>query len=252
MRRYTVLIADDHAEWCTILRRELMQRDELGEITCAHDGKEALTHIREHKPDIIVLDLVMPVYDGLYIVGSMREEMPEYRPVLYILSALSTPKSYELLSDLGISYYSVKPIEPEAVVNNILRLSGLDESGQLKPHRMDLDMLIEDKLGQMGAPNYLISTKNLMVALRISVQNRKEILPIGDIYVEAARVLDSKPATVEKNIRQTIRDMQAMGTPLFQEYFPGHTRKITNMMFLRTFTHRFIREANIYDKILVR
>ncbi len=100
----TILIAEDDR-----LLRELMQRrlgrDGLTVLTAA-DGKEAMAMIERAAPDLLLLDLLMPVADGFAVLEHRQKNRGTY-PVV-VLSNLADPGSLERAERYGITDYLVK------------------------------------------------------------------------------------------------------------------------------------------------
>ena len=82
-----ILIADDHTVVRQGLRMFLALDPELEVIGEAADGAEALKMTRQLKPDVVLMDLLMPVMDGITAIGAIRGEMPETE-VLALTSVL--------------------------------------------------------------------------------------------------------------------------------------------------------------------
>lgn len=82
-----VLIADDHAVVRKGLRVFLELDKELLIVGEAADGAEALRMTRDLKPDVVLMDLLMPVMDGVTATGTIRRELPETE-VLALTSVL--------------------------------------------------------------------------------------------------------------------------------------------------------------------
>ncbi len=82
-----ILIADDHTVVRQGLRMFLALDPELEVIGEAADGAEALQMARRLKPDVVLMDLLMPVMDGITAIGAIRGEMPETE-VLALTSVL--------------------------------------------------------------------------------------------------------------------------------------------------------------------
>ncbi|MGF1470355.1 MAG: response regulator [Rubrobacteraceae bacterium] len=76
-----ILITDDHGVVRQGLRMFLDLDPELAVVGEAENGKEALEMCRELKPDVVLMDLVMPVMDGITAIGKLRAEMPEVEVV---------------------------------------------------------------------------------------------------------------------------------------------------------------------------
>ena len=117
--RYKILIADDEAEIRDVLHLYL-EKDGY-EVVEAGDGVEAMEKIRKEKPDLAVLDIMMPGLDGFRVLRNIRET--NNIPVI-MLSAKDTDADKILGLDLGADDYITKPFGPlEAVarVNSNIR-----------------------------------------------------------------------------------------------------------------------------------
>ncbi len=85
---YSVLIADDNKDWIDILDAKISQDPSFNIIAKAYDGKEAIKVVEAERPEIVILDIIMPEFDGAYIVNHIRSEMRGYDPVIYIISGI--------------------------------------------------------------------------------------------------------------------------------------------------------------------
>jgi two-component system cell cycle response regulator DivK len=115
-----VLIAEDNAVNRELLRELLEMRGY--EVTEACDGQEALLKIAEARPDILLLDLGMPVLDGFGTVHKIRENPSlNSMPVLAVTAyAMRDDKDKALKS--GFDGYLSKPIDPKALDRELARL----------------------------------------------------------------------------------------------------------------------------------
>lgn len=116
---YKILIADDEAEIRDVLRLYL-EKDRY-EVAEASDGVEAMEKLRKEKPDLVILDIMMPGLDGYRVLRNIRGE--NNIPVI-MLSAKDTDSDKILGLDLGADDYITKPFAPlEAVarVNSNIR-----------------------------------------------------------------------------------------------------------------------------------
>lgn len=123
---YRILVADDEAEIRDVLRLYL-EKDGY-EVIEAADGMEAMEVCRQEKPDLAVLDIMMPGLDGYRVLRNIREN--SNIPVI-ILSAKGSDSDKILGLDLGADDYIVKPFVPlEAVArvnSNIRRFYSLGD-----------------------------------------------------------------------------------------------------------------------------
>ena len=126
---YKILIADDEAEIRDVLRLYL-EKDGY-EVTEAADGVEAMERLRKEKPDLAILDVMMPGLDGYRVLRNVRED--NNIPVI-MLSAKDTDSDKILGLDMGADDYITKPFAPlEAVArvnSNIRRFYSLGARGK--------------------------------------------------------------------------------------------------------------------------
>jgi DNA-binding NarL/FixJ family response regulator len=78
-RRIRVLVADDHPVVRAGLAAVLVQQPDLELVTEAENGERAVALYREHRPDVCLMDLRMPVMDGVEAIGTITAEFPEAR-----------------------------------------------------------------------------------------------------------------------------------------------------------------------------
>ena len=92
------------------------------EVLSAVDGQEALDKARKEKPDLIILDIMLPKLDG-YKVCSMLKLDPNYKNILIIfLTALSQESAEKMCSEATADAYITKPFEPEILLSTIKEL----------------------------------------------------------------------------------------------------------------------------------
>lgn len=107
MNRKKLLIIDDESIITRALSRAL--KNEPYEIQIAEDGKKGLELIRKTKPDLIILDMMMPEMTGLQVLEKMKEEKIE-TPVIF-MTAYGDYSTEKQAKDLGVSAYLTKPFE---------------------------------------------------------------------------------------------------------------------------------------------
>ena len=86
-------------------------------VTCARDGEEGLTFTRQHRPDLIVLDLMLPKRSGLDVIRELRAEDPD-TPIL-VLSSKDQEADKVLALSLGADDYVTKPFGVAELVARI-------------------------------------------------------------------------------------------------------------------------------------
>lgn len=117
-----IVVADDESNITDVCRRYLER--EGYEVWVAADGEEALALWREHKPDLMVLDYMMPKRDGLQVCDDVRRTTDT--PII-MLTARGEEADRLLGLTMGADDYMTKPFSPRELVlrvRNILRRSG--------------------------------------------------------------------------------------------------------------------------------
>jgi len=127
-----VLIVDDEPDVLLLLRIEL--EAEGYETLLAADGETALRRIAEERPDIVLLDVMMPVVDGWGVLKRLAQVGSPTRVI--VLSAKASEGDVAHALDLGAHEYVTKPFEPAALlvtVAHVLQSSPADlEAGRVR------------------------------------------------------------------------------------------------------------------------
>jgi two-component system, OmpR family, KDP operon response regulator KdpE len=114
MRKHMVLVADDDAPILRLVRTKL-QSEGYGVIT-ATNGQEAVTLYERERPDLVVLDLMMPVMDGYEAMQRIREASNV--PVIILTARSAAPEKIRGL-DMGADDYVTKPFNPDELAARI-------------------------------------------------------------------------------------------------------------------------------------
>jgi DNA-binding response OmpR family regulator/HPt (histidine-containing phosphotransfer) domain-containing protein len=124
----TILIADDDAAVQGLLRHKFRM---LGfRLVHAEDGEEAMRLARETRPQLAIIDRMMPGFDGLAVLQMMREEERLRDIPVILLTAKRQNKDVVEGFHLGATDYIVKPFMPDEVVARAMRLLGFNETGR--------------------------------------------------------------------------------------------------------------------------
>lgn len=114
----TVLVVDD-AELQRFLLTMTLQELGVGEILTAEDGLEAVRKARYYKPDLVLMDLVMPNVDGLEACEKIRLFANKVVMPIIIITGQDKTKSIDQVFSLGANDYFEKPFNENEVINRI-------------------------------------------------------------------------------------------------------------------------------------
>ena len=115
-----ILIIDDEQDMLDLLRPRL---EAAGyEISTALDGQEGLNKAREEKPDLILLDVMMPKMDGYQVCRFLKFD-EEYKHIpIVLLTARGQAQDKETGKKVGADGYLTKPFEKDALLDTISQL----------------------------------------------------------------------------------------------------------------------------------
>ena len=138
MANEKILIADDDKNICELLRLYLAKE---GYTTCiANDGEAAFAAFEKEKPNLVLLDIMMPKMDGWEVVREIRKES---KVPIIMLTAKSDERDEALGFELGVDDYVSKPFSPKILVARVealLRRSGAFGSDDiLKAGAIEID-----------------------------------------------------------------------------------------------------------------
>ncbi len=112
-----VLLADDHAVVRQGIRRFLEEADDIEVVAEAGDGREALEKVREHRPDVAVLDIRMPEMTGVEATRRIKERFTEVR-VLILTAYDDDPYIFALLR-AGADGYVLKTASGDELIQAV-------------------------------------------------------------------------------------------------------------------------------------
>jgi DNA-binding response OmpR family regulator len=114
--RGSVLVVDDEPTIAEVVSRYLERAGYSTRV--ATDGTHALQDMAQHRPDLVVLDLMLPGIDGLEVMRRMRERDPE-RVAVILLTAKGEESDRVIGLRLGADDYVVKPFSPAELVARV-------------------------------------------------------------------------------------------------------------------------------------
>lgn len=115
-----ILVVDDIPSELELICRVL--QDAGMSVVRANDGEEAIAHIQEDAPDLVILDVVMPRMNGFEVVREVRDnEKIKHLPIVFC-----TQKNTDIDKvwgmDMGADAYVTKPFDPKQLVDIVQRL----------------------------------------------------------------------------------------------------------------------------------
>ncbi len=120
MAKKRILVVDDEIELVKAIQIRLEQAGY--EIMVAYDGQEGLEKAKKEKPDLIILDLMLPKMDGYKVCGLLKANTRYNKIPIIMLTARAQESDAKLGLELGADAYITKPYRHEIVLAKIKEL----------------------------------------------------------------------------------------------------------------------------------
>lgn len=211
--RIRVLVVDDNSQMRDMMS-ECIGMQEFAEVVGeASNGVEALEKLQKLQPDVIILDLIMPMLDGIGVL----EKLPELkirRPRVIILSAIGHENIIQEAMSLGVEYYMVKPFDMDVLCKRIREMSQeRQKSPETRPFsapapksaNRSLDEEITSIFLTIGIPAHIKGYHFLREAVKMVIDDPELINSITkELYPGVARRFNTTASKVERAIRHAI------------------------------------------------
>lgn len=213
MEKLNVLLVDDNPRITSMIENILMEDEEINVVGVAEDGMEALGMIEETKPDLVLLDLIMPKLDGLGVLERLQEKEGK-RPDVIVVSGIAQEKITDTAFALGASYYLLKPFDKEMILNHVQKFKpgmkakfilagGEPRNEELAKYKLESD--VTNIIHEIGVPAHIKGYQYLRDAIMMSVDDSEMLNSITKIlYPSIAKQHGTTPSRVERAIRHAI------------------------------------------------
>ena len=221
----TVLIADSTEEFCSGLSGALSRAGGFQVIGTAGDGEQAIRMIREKKPDVLVLDLMLSKQDGISFMKAIADM--ERKPVVLATSAFISNYVSVTAANLGARHLLPKPCDITAITDYLEEIRGGEAPKLLTPRRMDksnIESLVTGIIHEIGVPAHIKGYQYLREAIIIAVNDMDVINAITKVlYPQVAKTFQTTPSRVERAIRHAIEVAWDRGDLDTLQRFFGYT-----------------------------
>ncbi len=114
---FRILVVDD-SKFMRVTIKKILERDEkLKVVGEAETGREAVEKYKELKPDLVIMDIIMPAESGLSAVKHIHEFDREAKVIM--VSAIGQESIVEEATQSGVKGFFVKPVEPEKLIKKV-------------------------------------------------------------------------------------------------------------------------------------
>lgn len=214
-----VLIVDDNELSRDMLRESLQDEEDIVIVDIASDGMDAALKIEELRPDIVLVDLVMPRLDGIGLVKKIKDEMENEAPSFIMISGVSDEIAIKRAFSNGISYYIIKPYNTEELVALIRELGNYvnqendsiiintdnKTNNKTNNKKTKLKKILE-LLNAYGISGRLKGYGYIVKAVEIALEEENiSNAMTKHLYYTLSKEFDTSYGSIERNIRYAIQ-----------------------------------------------
>jgi two-component system response regulator (stage 0 sporulation protein A) len=225
-----VAIADDNREFVSIIQEYLNQQPDIDLVGVAYNGEEILTIIEEKKPDVVILDIIMPHLDGIGVLERINDSNGR-RPKIIMLTAFGQESITQRVVELGADYYILKPFNMDVISSRIRQLASTITSQRpvvaqaLKARPIDLE--VTNIIREIGIPAHIKGYQYLRDAIMMIIAEIELLGAVTKVlYPMIAEKYSTTPSRVERAIRHAIEVAWGRGNMEMINRIFGYTIKL--------------------------
>lgn len=244
-----IVVADDNEIIRQMIVDTLNDDDQIEIVGEASDGAKAIKVIKDTHPDVVLLDLVMPMVDGIGVMEAIAEDkdFADKKPQYLVISAAGSEDIVNQALQTGASYFIMKPFDSETLIKRIKRISGESEfskyqgggtMGNSDDHTINMEHMVVGLLRNIGVPVRMVGYKYLRDAIIIAMEDTDSLMSVTkNIYPEIASRHGTSSGNVERNIRYVIESTWSRRDDekykdIISKIFKGEVKKPTNSEFI--------------------
>ncbi len=235
MSMKTLLIADASDSFLSAVSQVCSEKYQ---VFCAKTGQEALQQLSAVHPELLVINLSLPYFDGLYVLHHTTYKPP----VILALTTSYNPYAFFSAKEAGAGYVLLQPCEPKCVFKHLEELAQL----AAKPASiLDPQAVVGSYLLRLSMAPHRIGFTQLRVGIPLFAQDSSQVLK-KELYTAIAAVCgNDNTDQVEHSIRQSIRQAWETGDQsIWKVLFPKHKKWPSNKEFIARMAQLLIQEMN--------
>lgn len=213
-----ILLIDDSKELLAVIKEGLESFGGVSVIGEATNGKDGLKKIQELRPDLIVLDIIMPYIDGLTLLERLSGS--DNLPKVILLSSISNDNISQKAISLGADYIMTKPFDIKSLYDRVIELTE-DIQGKISiignkqiqnapevaitTNTFDLETEISTLIREIGIPAHIKGYSYVRDAITLVLDNTDVLSAITkELYPTVAKKHNTTASRVERAIRHSI------------------------------------------------
>ena len=207
MEKIKLMVVDDNREFCCLVRDYVRMQDDVEFTGAAFDGITGLDMIRNKKPDVVILDNVMPQLDGIGVLNHLQSFAAKDRPKIVTVTACPTDEFMSNAYKLGVNYAMSRKTDVNEMIDRC-RMVFNNKPMEAKNEKLkveDVESMVTDMIHEVGVPAHIKGYSYLRLAIMLVLEDRLLIESITKLlYPTVAKRFNTSASRVERAIRHAI------------------------------------------------
>jgi len=220
-----IVLADASEEFRQMMADMLQEEADFTVCAQTGNGEELLDLVAVHKPDLVIMDLMLAGMDGMDVLDELSD-LGENKPRVLALSSFNNPAISAQVSQRGGDYCMLKPCRIQSVIRWARDLTGGKTGKQIQEETSsrDLERQVTAIIHEIGVPAHIKGYQYLREAIGLAVGDMEIINAVTKVlYPTVAKKFNTTSSRVERAIRHAIEVAWDRGDlETLQKYF-GYT-----------------------------
>ena len=221
-----ILAADHSDQTREELKNYFQTREDMDLIDVVDNGQDAYQSILENEPDIVLLDVVLPVLDGFSVIEKINgNKEVKTKPSFVILSSIGNQSMVECACKLGVAYYILKPCSMDNLARRLLQIASIRQEGEKIRGKLEIQTVkkeakipvpsvdpentleadITSIIREIGIPAHIKGYQYIREAIMMTVNDMNLLNYITKLlYPTIAKKYKTTSSSVERAIRHAI------------------------------------------------
>ncbi len=235
-----ILMIDDNVKLIDAVKEYFKNNEEVKVVLEAYNGLEGMEIIKNKTDefDIILLDLIMPKKDGLYVLEEMKNNNIDKKVI--VETSYNASEAIREVAEYDVNYFILKPFDLEDLEKKIYDAFKKKSDKSIDFYNSNLQVSISKLLHDLGIPSHIKGYQFLRDAINMLFEDPNMIGGITkELYPELANKYNTTVSRVERSIRHAVEVSWNRGDIDLMEKIFGHSvdidrAKPTNSEFIVT------------------
>ena len=235
-----ILMIDDNVKLIDAVKEYFKNNEEVKVVLEAYNGLEGMEIIKNKTDefDIILLDLIMPKKDGLYVLEEMKNKNVDKKVI--VETSYNASEAIREVAEYDVNYFILKPFDLEDLEKKIYDAFKKKSDKSIDFYNSNLQVSISKLLHDLGIPSHIKGYQFLRDAVNMLFEDPNMIGGITkELYPELANKYNTTVSRVERSIRHAVEVSWNRGDIDLMEKIFGHSvdidrAKPTNSEFIVT------------------